>query len=84
MDTEDVQIVNAAVGGLLAVVERSAEDLRAFHAALGQARRDNPAPFPRVAVATAESIIDHLKEVEEKLQELMVALGLTSVPRPQL
>ena len=38
-------------------------------------------PFPRVAVATTQSIIDHLKTVEEKLQEVMVALGLTHTPR---
>jgi hypothetical protein len=35
-------------------------------------------PFPRVAVATTQSIIEHLKKVEEKLQEVIVALGLQS------
>jgi hypothetical protein len=81
MDTEDSAVLNAAVDGLLAVVERSAGDLRAFHDAVAQARRANPAPFPRVAVVTAESIIDHLKTVEEKMQEVMVALGLTASAR---
>jgi hypothetical protein len=77
MNTEDSLIVNAAVDGLLAVVARSADDLRAFHDALAKARGDGSAPFPRVAVATTESIIDHLKTVEEKLQEVMLALGIT-------
>jgi hypothetical protein len=81
MDTEDSSVLDAAVDGLLAVVERSAGDLRAFHDAVAQTRRANPAPFPRVAVVTAESIIDHLKTVEEKMQEVMVALGLTASAR---
>jgi hypothetical protein len=81
MDTEDSAVLNAAVDGLLAVVERSAGDLHAFHEAVAQARRASPAPFPRVAVVTAESIIDHLKTVEEKMQEVMVALGLTASAR---
>jgi hypothetical protein len=82
MDTEDVAILNAAVDGLLAVVERSAEDLRAFHDTVAQARRDGAARFPRATVVTAESIIDHLKTVEEKLQEVMIGLGLTAPTRP--
>ena len=45
-----------------------------------QSADDRP-PFPRVAVATTQSIIDHLKTVEEKLQEVMVALDLTHPPR---
>jgi hypothetical protein len=77
MTTEDSLIVNAAVDGLLTVVARSADDLRAFHDALATARRNGSVPFPRVAVATTESIIDHLKTVEEKLQEVMLALGIT-------
>jgi hypothetical protein len=81
MDTEESVVLNAAVDGLLAVVERSAGDLRAFHDAVAHARRTNAAPFPRVAVVTAESIIDHLKTVEEKMQEVMVALGLTTTAR---
>ena len=77
MTTNDSGIVQAAVDGLLAVVARSSDDLRAFHDALAKARRDD-VPFPRVAVATSESIVDHLKIVEEKLQEVIVALGLSS------
>jgi hypothetical protein len=81
MNTNDSGIVHAAVDALLAVVARSADDLRAFHDAVAKARRDAAVPFPRVAVATTEGIIDHLKIVEEKLQEVMVALGLTSSGR---
>jgi hypothetical protein len=77
MTTEDSTIVNAAVDGLLGVVARSADDLRAFHDALSKARREGSVPFPRVAVSTTESIIDDLKTVEEKLQKVMLALGIT-------
>ena len=83
MNSNDSGIVHAAVDGLLAVVARSADDLRAFHDAVAKARRDESAPFPRVAVATSESIIDHLKIVEEKLQEVMVALGLSGRKAPE-
>ncbi len=82
MNSDDSGIVHAAVDGLLAVVARSADDLRAFHDAVAKRRADS-APFPRVAVATSESIIDHLKIVEEKLQEVMVALGLSGRKTPE-
>jgi hypothetical protein len=72
-ESSDSEVVHAAIDALLLVVGRSAEDLRAFHDAVYP-------PFPRVAVATTQSIIDHLKTVEEKLQEVMVALGLTHPP----
>jgi hypothetical protein len=78
MDTEpsEAEIVHAALDALLLVVARSADDLRTFHAVVSNARLADPAPFPRVAVSTTHSIIDHLKKVEEKLQEVVVALGL--------
>ena len=71
------EIVHAALDALLLVVGRSADDLRAFHDTVIKARdvAERP-PFPRVAVATTQSIIEHLKTVEEKLQDVMVALGL--------
>ena len=79
MSTEptDAEIVHAALDALLLVVDRSASDLRAFHDTVSQTPVAGRPPFPRVAVATTQSIIDHLKTVEEKLQEVMVALGLT-------
>ena len=65
----------------LLVVGRSADDLRAFHDTVSKARVSERPPFPGVAVATTQSIIEHLKKVEEKLQEVTVALGLTHSPR---
>jgi hypothetical protein len=84
MNTEpsDPEIVHAAIDALLLVVGRSADDLRSFHDTVANARVAERPPFPRVAVATTQSIIDHLKTVEVKLQEVMVALGLTHPPRP--
>ena len=72
----DDEIVHAAVETLLLVVAKSADDLRTFHDALVTLRVERPAPFPRAAVATAESIVEHLTKVEEKLREVTVALGL--------
>ena len=82
MNTEpsDPEIVRAAIDALLLVVGRSADDLRAFHDTVAKARVTEP-PFPRVAVATTQSIIDHLKKAEEKLQEVIVALGLAPSTR---
>ncbi|MEO5742793.1 MAG: hypothetical protein ABIS29_19580 [Vicinamibacterales bacterium] len=83
MTTEptDSEIVHAALDALLLVVDRSANDLRAFHDTISKVRVAERPPFPRVAVATTQSIIEHLKKVEEKLQEVMVALGVTHPPR---
>ena len=80
-EPSDSEIVHAAIDALLLVVGRSADDLRAFHDTVSKLRVSDRPPFPRVAVATTQSIIDHLKKVEEKLQEVTVALGLTSPPR---
>jgi hypothetical protein len=80
-EPSDSEIVHAAIDALLLVVSRSADDLRAFHDTVSKAREGDRAPFPRVAVATTQSIIDHLRTVEEKLQEVTVALGLTHPPR---
>ena len=83
MSTEptEPEIVRAALDALLLVVGRSADDLRAFHDTIAKARVAEHPPFPRVAVSTTQSIIQHLKTVEEKLQEVVVALGLTHPPR---
>jgi len=80
-ESSDSEIVHAAIEALLLVVGRSAEDLRAFHDTVSRARMNERPPFPRVAVATTQSIVDHLKTVEEKLQEVIVAMGLTPPPR---
>ena len=75
-EASESEVVHAALDALLLVVARSADDLRKFHDVVASSRVADPAPFPRVAVATTQSIIDHLKKVEEKLQEVTVALGL--------
>lgn len=82
MNDENPEIVRAAIDALLLVVGRSADDLRAFHDTIAKVRVTEP-PFPRVAVATTQSIIDHLKKAEEKLQEVIVALGLQSTQRSE-
>ena len=74
--SSDEEIVHRAVDTLLQVVAKSADDLSAFKAALTRINMERPAPFPRAAVSTAESIIDHLTKVEEKLRELTIAVGL--------
>ena len=77
-EPSDQEVVHAAIEALLLVVSRSADDLRAFH---DTARLSEHPPYPRVAVATTQSIIEHLKKVEEKLQEVTVALGLAHPDR---
>ena len=81
MNAEDAAIVNAAVDALLAVIDRSAADLRTFHDVLARAKLSTPPPFPRAAVVSIERIVDELKDVEQGMQELMVALGLAGTPR---
>jgi len=80
-EPSELEIVRAALAALLLVVGRSAEDLRAFHDTVSKVHVADHPPFPRVAVATTQSIIEHLKKVEEKLQEVTVALGLTHPAR---
>ena len=80
-EPSEQEIVHTAIDALLLVVARSADDLRAFHDTVSRARVSDHPPYPRVAVATTQSIIEHLKKVEEKLQEVTVALGLTHPDR---
>jgi hypothetical protein len=69
-------IVQAALDALLLVVAKSSDDLRNFHDAVAKLRVHSPTPFPRVAVATAESVVDHLTKAEEQLRKITIALGL--------
>ena len=64
-EPSDQEVVHAAIEALLLVVSRSADDLRAFHDTVSKARLSEHPPYPRVAVATTQSIIEHLKKVEE-------------------
>jgi hypothetical protein len=69
-------IVNDAITALLAVVARSAADLRRFHDVVSKARIGPLPPFPRETVLTTERIVNDLRRVEEDLRQLLVALGL--------
>ena len=71
-----VEVVDVAIDTLLEVVARSADDLRAFHHAVAKARLASLPPFPRTAVATAESVVQSLQRVETELRDVLKALGL--------
>ena len=75
-------IVNNAIDTLLLVVAKSADDLRAFHQVVSQARRAPLPPFPRLAVLTTERIVDDLKRVEQDLRHVLAALGITRPSEP--
>jgi hypothetical protein len=76
IDRSDVEVA-AAVEALLSAVLKSSEDLRRFYDVISKAHLNRPAPFPRTAVSTVENVIGHLSTTEQKLQELLRALGLT-------
>jgi hypothetical protein len=75
-EQSDEAIVHAALDTLLLVVAKSADDLRTFHDSLSRSRTEGKTPFPRILVATADSIVEHLTKVEEQLKKVMVAAGL--------
>jgi hypothetical protein len=76
MEPTSSEIVQQAIDGLLLVVAKSAEDLRAFHDTVTRARMATFPPLPRATVAKAEQIIEHLRTVEHDLREVLVGLGL--------
>jgi len=76
MDPTPAEIVHAAIDALLEAVARSADDLRAFHDVVARSRFAPLPPFPRTAVATTESIVHHLQQVETQLRDVLKALGL--------
>ena len=76
MEPKPSDIVHEAIDTLLLVVDQSATDLRAFHDAVQHARIAPLPPLPRATVVTAESIVSHLKKVEEELRQVLVALGM--------
>jgi hypothetical protein len=71
---------HVAIDDLLAVVARTADDLRAFHATVSHARIPTQPPFPRATVVLTVRIIDHLRKTEEQLREVLLALGLPESP----
>ena len=72
--------VQVAIDDLLAVVAKTADDLRAFHSAVSRARVASMPPFPRATVVLTVRIIDHLRKTEEELREVLLALGLSDSP----
>ncbi|HEV3216147.1 MAG TPA: hypothetical protein VGZ27_10515 [Vicinamibacterales bacterium] len=72
--------VHPAIEALLVAVARAADDLRLFHDTVIKATIDQSPPFPRTAVATTSRVIEHLKEVDEDLRKVLIALGLPETP----
>lgn len=79
-EPRSAETVHTAIDDLLAVVAKTADDLRAFHATVSHAQISSPPPFPRATVVLTVSIIDHLRKTEEQLREVLVALGLPNTP----
>jgi hypothetical protein len=77
MEPKPSDIVHQAIDTLLLVVDQSAKDLRAFHDAVQRASIAPLPPLPRATMVTTESIVSHLKRVEEELRHVLVALGVT-------
>jgi hypothetical protein len=83
MEPTPTEVVHAALDALLQVVAKSADDLRLFHDAVQKARLGPLPPFPRASVALSERVIDRLTKVDQDLEELLVALGLSTGRRPE-
>jgi hypothetical protein len=76
MEPTPTETVHLAIDDLLAVVSKTAEDLRMFHTAVSGARIAALPPYPRATVLLTSRIIEQLKSVEHQLLEVMTALGL--------
>ena len=74
--------VRVAIDDLLTVVAKAADDLRMFHTAVSKAHIAPLPPFPRATVVLTLRIVEHLKTIEEELQEVLEALGLPEPPPP--
>ena len=77
MEPKPSDIVHQAIDTLLLVVDQSARDLRAFHDTVQSARIAPLPPLPRATIVTTESIVNHLRTVDEELRQVLVALGVT-------
>ena len=71
------EVVHAALDALLDVVAASADDLRRFHDAVAKARLAPLPPFPRASVLLTKHIIEHLTLVDQELDDVLTALGVT-------
>jgi len=74
------EVVHAALDALLDVVAASAEDLRRFHDAVAKARLAPLPPFPRASVLLTKHIVEHLTLVDQELEDILIALGVTRTP----
>jgi hypothetical protein len=80
-DATPTEIAHAAIDALLRVVAQSANDLRAFHDVMAQARLSPLPPFPRATVLLTEHIVDRLTKVDIELQDVLLALGIARPAR---
>ena len=75
-NSSNPDFIHPAVDTLLAVLDQSARDFRTFHDVIHKAKIEAAAPFPRIALSTAERIVKNLRDVEDDLRKVMLALGL--------
>jgi hypothetical protein len=71
-------VIHPAVATLLSVLDQSANDFRRFHDVIANATIADAPPFPRIALTAAERVVKNLKNVEEDLRKVMLALGLSA------
>jgi hypothetical protein len=76
MEPTSSEVVQQAIDALLTVTGKSADDLRRFHDTVSRAHLTTLPPLPRATVATTTRIIEHLREVDEALREVLIGLGL--------
>ena len=76
MEPTPPDIVHEAIDALLVVVEKSAQDLLAFHETVTRARRKDLPPLPRATVATTARVINNLRQVDQELRDILIGLGL--------
>ena len=76
MDPTPADAAHETIEGLLVVVAKAADDLKTFHAAISQARLAPLPPFPRAAMMMTVRVVDHLRQAERGLRDVLIALGL--------
>jgi len=79
-DPTPSEVVHEALEALLLVTAKSADDLRTFHDTVARARLASLPPMPRATVILTERIVNHLKQVDVELREILTALGLPESP----
>ena len=76
MDPTPADAAHEAIDSLLVVVAKAADDLKTVHAVISQARLAPFRPFPRAAMMMTVRVVDHLRQAERGLRDVMIALGL--------